>query len=257
MKGGGWPGLAGVSLADLEALHELIERERLRCPVTAIRLAAVGLGHLEEALSRVRDWPREQVLVVLEVALSERRSRVAPILDLVWTGPETVRSGTRSTAVVVREMFARARDSVVIAGYSFDHAEQILAPLHAVMRDHGVTTRIFIHVPQDRLRVAKDPSKILAQLLAERAVMLWPFGDPRPELFHDPRALSMDEYLSLHAKCVVVDEREVLLTSANFTDRAQHRNVELGVHVIDAEFARRVAGHWHSLVSAGLMVTNS
>lgn len=44
-------------------------------------------------------------------------------------------------------------------------------------------------------------------------------------------------FASLHAKCVVVDERWVLVTSANFTDRGQTRNVEVGVLLDDAGFA--------------------
>lgn len=56
----------------------------------------------------------------------------------------------------------------------------------------------------------------------------------------------------MHAKCVIVDDREVLITSANFTGRAQHDNIELGVLIRDAEFAARVSGQWHALVTRGL-----
>jgi phosphatidylserine/phosphatidylglycerophosphate/cardiolipin synthase-like enzyme len=56
-------------------------------------------------------------------------------------------------------------------------------------------------------------------------------------------------FASLHAKCVVVDGRLVFVTSANFTDRGQTRNVEVGVvldeprlaAVLEAQF---VAGEW-------------
>lgn len=247
-------GLASLTRTELEALHELISRERLRCPISPTRLAAVGLAHAWADLAVLHGATREHALALLEVALAERRHARSAQLDLVWTGPETARSSTRSTAIVLREMFERARRSVVIAGFSFDHTEQIFAPLHAVMHEHGVRVRMFVHVVQDALRDASEPEVALRALLTEQARRLWPFGPPEPDIFHDARVLDRSEWLSLHAKCVVVDERETLLTSANFTERAHERNVEMGVHVLDVDFAGRVAAHWHSLVVAGLMI---
>ena len=62
----------------------------------------------------------------------------------------------------------------------------------------------------------------------------------------------MGAHASLHAKCPVIDCERSLITSANFTGRAQHDNVELGVLIRDAEFAVRVSGQWHALVTRGL-----
>ena len=66
------------------------------------------------------------------------------------------------------------------------------------------------------------------------------------------RADAADTSSTMHAKCVVVDDREVLITSANFTGRAQHANVELGVLIRDSAFASRVSGQWRALVTHGL-----
>ena len=57
---------------------------------------------------------------------------------------------------------------------------------------------------------------------------------------------------SLHAKCIVVDERRSLITSANFTDRGQTRNMEVGVLLDDADFARGLAAQWFSALAAGV-----
>src|SRR5262249_29206937 len=81
----------------------------------------------------------------------------------------------------------------------------------------------------------------------------WPDGYPPPEIFFDPRSLSADRATrsSLHAKCVVVDRRTALVTSANFTKAAQERNIETGVVVRSPRFATRLADHFESLVTAG------
>jgi phosphatidylserine/phosphatidylglycerophosphate/cardiolipin synthase-like enzyme len=77
----------------------------------------------------------------------------------------------------------------------------------------------------------------------------WPWRDVRPRLYYDTRADDAEESSTMHAKCVVVDDREVLITSANFTGRAQRMNVELGVHIVDRAFASRVSAQWRSLVN--------
>ena len=58
---------------------------------------------------------------------------------------------------------------------------------------------------------------------------------------------------SLHAKCIVVDGSTALVTSANFTDRGQTRNIEAGVLVRDRGFAERLASQWIGLIEAKLV----
>ncbi len=69
-------------------------------------------------------------------------------VSLVWTGPETRSSVARDTAVVVRELFEGATWHVLVAGYSFERGEAILAPPHAAMRDRGVKVEMFVHLPE-------------------------------------------------------------------------------------------------------------
>ncbi|HQX53463.1 MAG TPA: phospholipase D-like domain-containing protein, partial [Planctomycetaceae bacterium] len=58
----------------------------------------------------------------------------------------------------------------------------------------------------------------------------WPWT-PFPEVYYDPRALETDSKVraSLHAKIVAVDRRKIFITSANFTEAAQQRNIEMGL----------------------------
>jgi phosphatidylserine/phosphatidylglycerophosphate/cardiolipin synthase-like enzyme len=51
---------------------------------------------------------------------------------------------------------------------------------------------------------------------------------------------------ALHAKCIVIDGREALVTSANFTEAAQERNIELGLLVRSAEIASRIERHFQA-----------
>jgi phosphatidylserine/phosphatidylglycerophosphate/cardiolipin synthase-like enzyme len=66
----------------------------------------------------------------------------------------------------------------------------------------------------------------------------WPFGEPRPRLYYDKRALvAGPPWCSLDAKCVVVNGRTAFVSSANFTQRGEERNIEVGVLIGDVSFA--------------------
>jgi phosphatidylserine/phosphatidylglycerophosphate/cardiolipin synthase-like enzyme len=52
-------------------------------------------------------------------------------------------------------------------------------------------------------------------------------------------------------KCVVVDRRVALLTSANFTEAAQQRNIEAGVVARCGQLAERLAGYFAGLRASG------
>jgi phosphatidylserine/phosphatidylglycerophosphate/cardiolipin synthase-like enzyme len=242
-------GLTRVSLSDLERLHRLLAAGRLQAPLSATALQAAGLGNLHTALAAVNGLDTPAVLIVLQIAIAERTRRPVPHLDLVWTGPDVHGSQARDTAVVVRELFQAARRSVLVAGFAFDHAEDILRPLHTVMKTHGVDATLFIDLSKwTNAMIPGDPGEAAADtFLAQN----WPFGDPRPALYYDPRTPFRNPEVSLHAKCVVIDELRTFVTSANFTGRAQSRNLELGVLIEDSAFARQITQQWRGLVSAG------
>ncbi|MCC6872666.1 MAG: hypothetical protein IT378_00040 [Sandaracinaceae bacterium] len=153
----------------------------------------------------------------------------------------------------MRELFASARESVLIAGFSFDHGQAIFAPLHARMSAHGVTADIYMDIrdPTPRGVTPADHARAYATQFLMRN---WPFGAPLPTVHYDPRGAEPHTHASLHAKCIVVDVASTLVTSANFTDRGQSRNIELGVLIDDRDFAARVVAQWRSLSEARLLV---
>jgi len=190
-------------------------------------------------------------LSILDVTLAEREDR-KPTPELVWTGPEAPAGTARDTAVVLRELFEGARESVILGGYSFKYAKTVLAPLHRSMRDHGIEARFFMHVPQ--VERADGPDQHLETHLGGFLAECWPFGEPRPRIYYDRRALVPGPpYSSLHAKCVVIDGAKAFVASANFTQRAQEQNIEVGVLTDDASFASYLAGQWLGLIDAGIV----
>jgi phosphatidylserine/phosphatidylglycerophosphate/cardiolipin synthase-like enzyme len=81
----------------------------------------------------------------------------------------------------------------------------------------------------------------------------WP-GSRKPVVFFDPRALEMDGPTGvLHAKAVVADDEAVFITSANLTEAALDRNIEIGILVRDTPLALSVVSHFRGLIDRELL----
>lgn len=244
--------LKEVSTTVLAQLRQAIASNTLKPPVDRATLVGFGVRHqLDSIESALAGHKSAACLAVLDVTLAEREDR-KPTPELVWTGPEAAAGTARDTAIVLRELFEGARESVLLAGYSFDHAKDVLSPLHCAMHDHGVIARFFVDVPQ--LPRGQRADTHLAASLSAFVASSWPFGHPMPHIYYDKRALQPGPpWCSLHAKCVVVDGIKTFVSSANFTQRGQERNIEVGVLIEDANFAGYLAGQWLGLIEAGIV----
>lgn len=250
--------LDGLSVESLRALAEALERglsvytpgSVAPCvpPSEAPRTVA-ALGQFE-ALG----MSPKQVAATLRLLARERAMRrtARDDIELVWTGPEAGAGQSRDTQVVVRELFDSAERSVLVASYCVYQWGQVFGPLASRMCARpGLSVRMFLHVdpPLSGETRAEAISKFARQV-RER----WP-GSRLPEVFFDPRTLGSegDARASLHAKCVVVDDVRVFVTSANFTEAAQQRNIEAGVLLSDATLASALKAQFENLVVSGAL----
>lgn len=239
-----------VSSGDLEAVRTLLAQGVIVRPWSQT-LPARGLASAATELAPFDDVEPPGLLAAIDVVLAERVGDPAAA-EIVWTGPEPYAPASRDTAAVVAGMLRGARHEVLLASFSLDVSpraeDSLFRPLHDVMAAHGVTAHVFF----DLGRLADAAKVPLAE--ATRAEVFrreyWPFGDPAPQLYYDPRALEPQSFTSMHAKMVIVDDRWVLVGSANLTDRGTTRNIELGVKLDDRDLAVRLKEHWLGAVTA-------
>lgn len=243
------PDLSAVPSADLERALAELSRAPAGAPVTKAALSAVRLGHLWPPLGPLTALDAPTLALLLGAVLSERKVRPTRV-ELVWTGGEAKTAYARSTASVIREVFEQAEQHVLIAGYSFDHGASIFEPLHARMAAHGTSVDVYLHV--DRARSGRDVGEHSKRAIATFFAVNWPFGTPHPVIYVAPRTIEPTLKESLHAKCVVADERVTVLGSANFTDRGQSRNIEVGARIEDRGFAHALVGQFRAATNAGV-----
>jgi phosphatidylserine/phosphatidylglycerophosphate/cardiolipin synthase-like enzyme len=196
------------------------------------------------------------LVYVLRLVADERLScqNSAPSVDLVWTGPEVPGAESRDTSVLVAELFATAEKSVLVAGFAIAQGKRIFKSLSDRMLEvPNLRVRMFLNVPRP-FRDHTLEQELVKRFADKFRLSEWP-GEKLPEVYYDRRTLSMEDYdrSSLHAKCIVIDEGKALVTSANFTEAAQIRNIEAGVFIGDPKFARSLVRQFDALVSGGLL----
>lgn len=249
--------IADVPTSTLRALLAALGSGHMRAPVSREELAIHSAKNQVALLYGVLGGhSKPACLTILRSVLEERAKHARPHPELVWTGPESLQAHARDTAILLRELFESARQRVVLAGYSFWNAESVLKPLQDVMVEHGVEAHFFVDVKQPDTQ-PEDEEAYGQEKLARFLEANWPFATPPPALYCDRRALRPGHggnYCSLHAKCVAVDSRRAFVSSANFTLRAQDRNIETGVLVDDPHFAQQLDRQWMSLVQGGVVL---
>ena len=171
-------------------------------------------------------------------ALTIQHAELKPKLldaELVATIPPEIPALARSTERVVHEMLAGAVDEVILLGYELSDVN-LLAMLAAASQ-RGASIIVICDRGRGNL---------------PRIEALWPAQVRRPRMFHDRVRTDAAPYASMHAKCVLVDGRDLLVTSANFTFHGLRGNIEIGVRLggTPASEARNVFSH---LVENGIV----
>jgi phosphatidylserine/phosphatidylglycerophosphate/cardiolipin synthase-like enzyme len=176
-----------------------------------------------------------------------------PRPDLVWSGPEVQGLHARDTRRVFDELLGRAQESLWICTYAYFDGPRVFDVLAQRMescRDLRVTLLLNIQ----RSRGDTTAPHHLVRSFADRFWSTdWP-GSERPAVYYDPRSLELEGAGAvLHAKAVVADRQTMFITSANLTEAALNRNIEMGLLVRDASLAVSAIEHFSALIDGGLI----
>ena len=173
--------------------------------------------------------------------------------DLVWSGPEAPGLHARDTRRVYEELLGSAERSLLASTYAFFDGPKAFEVLARRM-EATPALRVTLLLNIQRKRGDTTASDQLIRKFADRFWKTdWP-GSSRPSVFFDPRALEPEGPGGvLHAKAVVADDEAVFITSANLTEAALDRNIELGVLIRDRSFALAVAGYFRNLIDRDLL----
>ena len=197
--------------------------------------------------------PKHIALVIDAIVdARERSSNPQLLFDLVLSGPEIPGIPTADTYATFQNLVESAQTEIVMVGYAVHNGKRLFRRL-AERMDESPSLQVILCL--DIARKQTDTSlvsEIVRRFAFDFANKHWP-GKRKPEIFYDSRALAQlwEERASLHAKCVIVDRCSALVTSANFTEAAQHKNIEAGVLIRHEPFVTRLSNYFEAMRNSG------
>jgi phosphatidylserine/phosphatidylglycerophosphate/cardiolipin synthase-like enzyme len=252
--------LGDHSTDDLVQVADALSQGRLTAPFSAVGIARLGVSNPQslsvDLISFIdRGLQPVQLAILLREIVHQRQSLSSqgPTVELVVTGPDS-RKASRDTAVVVEQLFAEVQRSVLLVGFALYKGDVIFRSLAERL---DATPTLDVKLCLDISRRGTDTTRdqdLIARFAREFVEKNWS-GQRRPKVYFDPRGLTMDAKARavLHAKCIVIDNTNALITSANPTPAAYDRNIEIGVVVRGGSIPQQIANHFSSLIETGAL----
>jgi phosphatidylserine/phosphatidylglycerophosphate/cardiolipin synthase-like enzyme len=223
-----------ASLLEL-LIRELREGRKLLIPNPSYQ------ARVDDFLRRL-DVKQGELASMLEVAHAAKR--MEPTTEIVWTGPLTTVVPVRRTEQVLFNLIQCAERRLTVASFGVFQIPRLVDELELALA-RGVTLRIVLGERESASEHGIGRQRLqLGQIVSDRALILrWPTENrPRDE---QGRAGLM------HMKAAVADSHIAFLTSANLTEAALERNMELGVLIRGGNMPGAIDQLIESLIESG------
>lgn len=249
-------GVKNLSLAIARIALEL-HPERIDCVCSALesrkdgdRMAAVkgslgpGLSpNLIKALAaELKNCPQtsaaELAAMFRAASAAASLAQRASSLELVWSGPATGIVPVRHTAQVLTGLIDEARQRIFLVSFVAYNVPVIVSALgRALIR--GVRLDVLLEASTVQGgRVTVDSISLLKSELPNARFWKW-----------DQASADVGAQGSVHAKCVVADGLVSFVTSANLSEAALGRNMEVGLLVRGGTIPSQLDLHLEALIT--------
>jgi cardiolipin synthase len=200
------------------------------------------------------DWLDSNSTVTLyEIQIIIRTVRLSKIeqksseMQLVWSGPLPAGIPIRDTEQVIIDLIENATQSLFISSFAVYKAKNVLQKLSDAI-ERGINVSLLLETPESsHFKIKIDPLQILPKTILDHAnILIWPFQRRIKNEKHEGG--------SLHAKFVIQDDSRLFISSANLTESAFERNIELGVLITDEKLISDLKDHIEDLINKSVLV---
>ena len=168
-------------------------------------------------------------------------------MQLVWSGPLPEGIPIRDTEQVIIDLIDNAEKSLFISSFAVYKAKHVLKKLSDAI-ERGIEVSLLLETPESsHFKIKIDPLKTLPKMILDHAnILIWPFQ----------KRIRNGENNggSLHAKFIIQDESRLFISSANLTESAFERNIELGVLISNQAVVRKLKQHIKNLFYENLII---
>ena len=223
---------------------------RVSVPAESNKVGACGLqGKALKLFTQVLDaWREEGALSGRELSVALITSSCTAALydakqsvELVWSGPDSGLVPVRRTEQVLIDLIDAAQSSLFMVSFVAYEVPSVMASLSKAI-GRGVTVSLLIESSDDSGgKLDVDSVSKMKKKLPGAQIYIWSPGE---------RERSFSGYYGcVHAKCAVADKNAAFVTSANLTQMALDKNMELGIVVEGGRVPNQLYQHLMAMVA--------
>ena len=167
-------------------------------------------------------------------------------LELLWTGPSPASQiPARRIDQVFYDLIGSAKREILLVTFAA-HKISRLTDLLVNALNRGVHVRLILEFEEtSQGQLSMDALNAFPEAIRQRGqIYYWPLDKRERNAYGKPG--------KLHAKVAIIDD-QVVLSSANLTDDAFNRNLELGARFSSDELLQRLREHFDSLCADGTL----
>jgi phosphatidylserine/phosphatidylglycerophosphate/cardiolipin synthase-like enzyme len=246
--------------SNLESLRTGFATGPLKYEITQAGLICSGAPpkDSEKLLSFIKDRNHSSITVVaiLDAILETRRftKDVSLTQTLVITGPVAAQTENLKTGARFNQVVEHAKKELMLATFALYQGDKILEPVHdAMTRIPGLQVNLILNIARKY-----GDNTVNEDLLHSARIEFsknWPWQQ-RPTIWYFPESLhlSAKDRASMHAKFVIADEERCFITSANFTEAAQKKNIEVGIELSHSHEPKILSQYFKQLCVEGTLI---
>lgn len=224
-----------VNCTDVQEVDRAIE------PVTNLD----GAWALRAAVALHSELPGSAICAAM-LTVDQMDFAEAPRTELIWTGPGNSKFPIRRIDQVLYDLITSARRRVILVTFAAHRVHHLCRHLEDALRRGVKLILITESEAESEGQLSTDAMAAFPGLSAAGAKLYyWPLAKRERNQSGRPG--------KLHAKCAIIDET-ALISSANLTDDAFNRNMELGLLVRESSTVAAMNAHFAELISTGVLM---
>ena len=168
------------------------------------------------------------------------------LMEIIWTGPANGRFPVRRIDQLLYDLVSAATRRVVLVTFAAHRVPHLCAHLTQAVQRGVELTLIVESETESEGQLTHDAIAAFSSVpSAASRLYYWPLARRERNQAGRPG--------KLHVKCAIVDD-VALVGSANLTDDAFNRNMELGMIVREAATVDTIARHFDELILRGVLM---
>jgi len=169
-----------------------------------------------------------------------------PLTELIWTGPANNRFPVRRIDQVLYDLVSTAQKRIVLVTFAAHRVHHLCEHL-ALAIGRGVDLTLIVESEDESEgQLTQDAIAAFKDVPATRThIYYWPLVKRERNQAGRPG--------KLHMKCAIIDD-VALIGSANLTDDAFNRNMELGLLVREQNAVQTISEHFQELIQAEILM---